>query len=408
MRRGFIVPANSAVAQLKRSGLVIALACWLAGSAASCRQSAPVDASKFSVEILEGVRHIHNLAPQLEGLPSVQLELVGKIGKLEGREDKDILYDPADAARLPGGDTLILERGGCTVKRFNEQRQLVSSFGRKGLGPGDFVSPYLLRLNIKKNMIYVADDGRISWFTLDGRFVGSFKCAAVRPGGGSISVQYRTSGMSLLSGAHIIMPADVSLWEEAGGDALLTVYDDAGAAIRSFGADTRIDDPRMTLNANIVYFATGSNDECYIAYAHQNRIDKYSREGTPLFSADRRLPFEIRNEMKDEVFTSGAVKRVFSWPSVTSVAKGVSVDRKGRLWVLTFLIQPNRFGGFDDQAGYGRCYRFDVFDAQGILQFTVAPPDVKFSGFSIYDDRMYLVDPGDESCVYEYRMIERD
>jgi hypothetical protein len=164
----------------------------------------------------------------------------------------------------------------------------------------------------------------------------------------------------------------------------------------------------MTLNANIVYFATDNNDNCYVAYAHRNRVDKYSQEGQFLFSADRSLPYEIKNEMKDEVFTSGTMKRVFPWPSVTSVAKGVSVDRKGRIWVLTFLIQPNRFGGFDNQDDLSRCYRFDVFDSQGILQFSVAPPNVMFSGFSIYDDRLYLFDPVKESCVHEFRIVDRN
>jgi hypothetical protein len=99
---------------------------------------------------------------------------------------------------------------------------------------------------------------------------------------------------------------------------------------------------------------------------------------------------------------------VFAATVNTSVAKGLALDGRGRLWVLTFLIQPNRFGGFDNQPDFSRCYRFDVFDSQGILRFSVAPPPVRFSGFSIWDDRMYLIDPGDESCVYEYRMIERD
>jgi len=393
---------------VERPGPVIALAVWVLGVAGSCRSHAPVDASKFTVEVLEGVRYVHNHAPQLEGASPVRLELVGKIGELEGREEKDILYDPVDAARLPNGDILILESGGCTVKRFNDRRQLVSSFGAKGLGPGDFVSPYRLMLNVKKDLIYVADGGRISWFRLDGRFVGSFKCRAARLGGSNISQRYRTSGMSLLSDAHIILPADVSLWEEAGAEALLTVYDGEGTAGCSFGAVTRFDDPLMTLNANIVYFVTDNNDNCYVAFAHQNRLDKYSRDGELLFSADRRLPYEIRNEMKDEVFTSGAMQRVFSWPSVTSVAKGAAADGKGRIWVLTFLIQPNRFGGFDNQHDVSLCYRFDVFDPQGIFQFSVSPPNVSFSGFSIYDDRLYLVDPGDESCVYEYRILDRD
>ncbi|NTV79951.1 MAG: hypothetical protein HGA24_00805 [Candidatus Aminicenantes bacterium] len=393
---------------MKRPGLVIALAVWLSGLAGSCRPNVPADASKFAIESLEGVRHIQNHAPQIEGPPPVQLELVAKIGELEGLEDKDILYDPVDATRLPNGDILVLEGDGCTVKRFNGHRQLVSSFGGKGLGPGDFVSPHRLGLNAGKDRIYVADDSRVSWFRLDGRFVGSFKCRAARLGGSNISQRYRTSGMSLLSDAHIILPADVSLWEEAGAEALLTVYDGEGTAVRSFGAVTRFDDPLMTLNANIVYFVTDNADNCYVAFAHQNRLDKYSRDGELLFSADRRLPYEIRTEMKDEVFTSGPMQRVFSWPSVTSVAKGAAADGKGRIWVLTYLIQPNRFGGFDNQDDISLCYRFDVFDPQGILQFSVSPPNVRFSGFSITDDRLYLVDPGDESCVYEYRILYRD
>ena len=93
---------------------------------------------------------------------------------------------------------------------------------------------------------------------------------------------------------------------------------------------------------------------------------------------------------------------------VTSVSKGLSVDGKGRIWVLTFLIQPDKFAGFDTEDDISRCYRFDVFDTQGILQFTVSPPNVSFSSFSIYDDRMFLIDPGHESCVYEYRIIEKD
>lgn len=393
---------------MKRSDLVAALAVWISIHAAACRSSAPIDASKFSIEILAGVRHINNHASQLEGSSPVRFELIGTIGKLEGREEKDILYGPVDAARLLNGDILVLEGDGCSVKRFDGRHQLVSSFGQKGLGPGDLVSPYRLRLNAKKDTVYVAADNRLSWFRPDGRFLGSFKCKTVWPGGGSISQQYRTSGMCLLSDSQVVLPSDHSIWDESGRATLLTVYDAAGTAVRSFGTATRFDDPLMTLNANIVYFATDDSDACYVAYAHQNRIDKYSRDGELLYSSDRPLPYEIKNEMRDEVFTSGALKRVFSWPSVTSVAKGISIDTKGRIWVLTFLIQPNRSGGFDSQDDMSRCYRFDVFDGQGLLQFSAAPPNVHFSGFSICDDRMYLIDPTKESCVYEFRVAGMD
>jgi len=373
-----------------------------------CRHDGSVDASKFTVEVIDGVKHIHNEAPQVGDPSSVTLELIGKIGELEGKEDKDILYDPVDATRLPNGDILILEGSACSVKRYNKDHEFISSFGQKGLGPGDFISPYSLRLNRKRNKLYVADN-KTSWFSLDGRFMDSFKPARVRlSGGSSTTEQYRTSGMAPLSGSRVILPGDTSGWEDAGGRKLLSVYDEGGTIIRSFGAVKQFDDPHMTLNANIVHFSTDGEDNCYIAYAFQNRIDKYSPDGKIVFSADRGLPYEIKNEMKEFVFTSGPMKKVMSWPSVTSITKGIIMDQKNRMWVLTFLMQPNKFGGFDSEDNMTRCYEFDVFDSNGILHFKVPFPNVRFNNISMCDDRMYLIDSAYESCVYEYRIVEKD
>jgi hypothetical protein len=96
------------------------------------------------------------------------------------------------------------------------------------------------------------------------------------------------------------------------------------------------------------------------------------------------------------------------WPLVTSVTKGICLDQKNRIWVLTFLRQPNKFGGFDGEEHMVRCYEFDVFDANGILLFKIPIPDVWFDNFSIYDDRMYLVDSQKEACVYECRIVDRN
>jgi len=392
---------------MKRLFLMISSAFLTSVLLTACRGDSSIDTSKFTVEVVDGVKRIHNIAPQLGETPGITLELIGKIGELEGQTDKDILYDPVDAARLPNGDILILEGGGCSIKRYNKDHEFISSFGQKGLGPGDFISPYSLRLNRKRNRLYVADN-KISWFSLDGRFVDSFKPAKARLGGSSTTEQYRTSGMVLLAGSRVILPGDTSVWEAPGEHKLLSVYDDVGTIIRSFGAVKPFDDPHMTLNANIVHFSTDSEDNCYIAYAFQNKVEKYSPDGTIVFSADRYLPYEIKNEMKEFVFESGPMKQVMSWPTVTAVTKGIFVDQKDRMWVLTFLIQPNKFGGFDNEKNITRCYEFDVFDSHGILQFKVPFPNVHFNNFSIYDDRLYLIDSQHESCVYEFRIVERN
>jgi hypothetical protein len=373
-------------------------------AAAACRPEAAADRSKFTVETVDGVRLIHNQAPQRETAFAPRLELQGKIGKLEGREDEDILFEPADAVRLPNGDILVLESGGCVVKRFNERYELLSSFGRKGLGPGDFVAPYLLALDPGRGLLYVADS-RISWFRTDGTFVDSFRPARAAPGGSSVSAAFRASGLAILAPGRIVLPGDASVWGDPSERRLLSVYDERGTVIRSFGRIRPYDDPTMTLNANIVYFSAAGGD-CYAAFAHQNRIDRYSADGALRHSADRPIPYDIRNVMRDEVFTSGAMTRVFSWPSVTSVSRGLAIDGKGRIWVQTYLLQPNRFGAFEGIEDPARCFRFDVFGPEGHLLFSLPVPSVKFSRFSISGDRMYLIDPDVESCVYEFRILD--
>jgi len=389
---------------MKRLIFVVPIAAAISILLIVCSKDSSIDTSLFTVEEIDGVRYIHNHAPQRGFTSGVKLELLGKIGKLEGEEEKDILYDPVDAARLPNGDILILERSGCTVKRYSEDYEYISSFGQAGQGPGDFLYPFCLRRDANK--LYVADRD-ISIFSLDGSYEDGFRPPIIARFG-SIGAQYRTSGMVILSGSHVILPSHPSKWIDSGEDKLLSVYDKKGTIIRSFGAVQQHENPQLMLNANIVYFAIDNNDNIYVAYACQNRISKYSPDGEMIFSADRTLPYEIRTEMKVELLKSGNLEREFPWPSVTSVTKGINVDHKNRIWVLTFLKQPNKFLSFAKEENLTDCYEFDVLDSNGILLFKIPFPNVRFDNFSIYDDRIYLIDSQHEACVHEYRIVERN
>ena len=367
----------------------------------ACRPDSSMDASLYTVEVIDGVRHVHNHAAQFGHASDVQLILLGKIGKLESEAEQDVLFDPVDAARLPNGDILILEGRGGRVKRYDQTYAYVSSFGQPGRGPGDLFNPYALRS--RENRIVVVG-GRVSLFTSDGGYEDGFKPPVIARFG-SIGAEYRTSGMALLSGPRVFLPSPPSIWLDTGEPHLFSAYDQKGNLIRSFGAFKSYEEPSLTLSANIAYFAADDNDRVYVAYAHQNRIDKFSLEGERLFSADRSLPYEIENVMKVEVFKSGNMEREFPFPSVSSVTKGIGIDHQNRIWILTFLKQPNRFLTFDQAENLTDCYEFDVFDPDGIHLFEVPFPNVRFDGFSIYDDRLFLIDARHESCVYEYRII---
>ncbi len=391
---------------MKRLILGVSVAALAAILLIVCSKDSSIDTSLFMVEVIDGVRYIHNHDAQLGDTPGVKLEFLGKIGKLEGKEDKDILYDPVDAARLSNGDILILERSGCTVKRYSKDHEYISSFGRKGQGPGDFQFPFCLRLNMSRSRLYIADS-KISVFLLDGSYKEGFRPERIAVFG-SIGAQYKTSGMAVLSGPRVILPSHPSLWVDSGEHKLLSIYDQTGTIIHSFGAVEQYDDQRLTLNANIVCFSNDNKDNIYLAYAYQNRVSKYSSDGQMIFSADRPLPYEVKNEVKAVLFKSGSMERELPWPSVSSVTKGIHVDHKNRIWVLTFLKQPNKFLTFGDTENLTDCYAFDVFDSDGILLFKVPFPNVRFDNFSICDDRMYLIDSQTESCVYEYKIVERN
>ncbi len=81
---------------MKRLILIIPAVVLISLSLVACNKNSSVDTSKFTLEVVDGVKRIHNIAPQLGETPGITLELIGKIGELEGQTDKDILYDPLE------------------------------------------------------------------------------------------------------------------------------------------------------------------------------------------------------------------------------------------------------------------------------------------------------------------------
>ena len=258
---------------------------------------------------------------------------------------------------------------------------------------------------MSEEKLYVADYN-LSIFSIDGEYESGFE--PERIGGSWIHDQYRTSSMTVLSGSHVVLPSHPSIWVDSGDSKLLSIYDKKGTLIRSFGRTIKYENLLLTLNANIVYFDTDSTGHIYVVFRHQNRIDKYSTDGELIFSADRPLAYEVKNTLKVETFKSGTVEREFKVPSITFVTKGIGIDHKNRVWVLTYLKQPNTYLTFDEGENLTECYEFNVFDSNGILLFNVSFPNVTADKFSIYGNRIYLIDSQNESCVYEYRIVEAD
>ena len=99
----------------------------------------------YTVDILEGVRHVHNHAPLQGNTPNVRLEFVQKIGSLETEDENYQLYHPLDlAVDEDSGTIFILDAGNKKVKMYDRDGTFLSSFGQSGGGPGDFQNPVAL------------------------------------------------------------------------------------------------------------------------------------------------------------------------------------------------------------------------------------------------------------------------
>jgi hypothetical protein len=58
-------------------------------SIVGCRNDSAIDSSLYAVEVIDGVRHVHNYKAQRGDRPEARLELLGKIGQLEAKEERN-------------------------------------------------------------------------------------------------------------------------------------------------------------------------------------------------------------------------------------------------------------------------------------------------------------------------------
>ena len=92
-----------------------------------CGSDSSIDTSLFTVEELDGVQYIHNHAPQSGNFSGQNLELLGKIGKLESEKEEDILFDPVDAARLLTQRAASLKDAGAKTTRESAMAKVYAS-----------------------------------------------------------------------------------------------------------------------------------------------------------------------------------------------------------------------------------------------------------------------------------------
>ncbi|KPK96271.1 hypothetical protein AMJ80_00905 [bacterium SM23_31] len=351
----------------------------------------------YTIEIKDGVRHVLNNAPLWGDEPKVALEFVQKIGELDTEDENYMLYRANDVALDIDGNIYILDAGNYCVKKYDKQGKYLATIGRKGQGPGEFEFPVSIDLDTDGN-IYLADisNNRILVLLSNGKEMRTFKIGKrvsafkLLPSGDILTGN--TGGASFLS---------ISNRNQEFNQPVVKIYDTEGNLKSEFGKPFDFKDIAFNTVGNKIYFTFDWDNNMYICFAYQNRVEKYSLEGKLSFTADRLLNYDISRPKSsmEEVSGGGYMIRM---PKINVVSDGIGIDYKGRIWVMTYLKQREK----DNPEIF---LKLEIYSNDGILlgeipwseDFTPAKNSIHMFGY-----RVFFFD-FEGTSVYEYKIVEK-
>ena len=210
-----------------------------------------------------------------------------------------------------------------------------------------------------------------------------------------IKIPYKFAEFRLTHSENIIMatPAGrTSQYKNIGNIAedtrLISLYDMDGNFLKEFGEVKDYRNNDLTYAGNVFEFCLDKEDNIYVAFQQQNRIEKYSLEGDLIFRADRPLDYKIVHENKLSILIR------------IKVSGSIGIDHQNRIWVQTYKKQMEEGEKPFDYL------EFEIYDNDGILLGKLPIPQ-NFHLMRIFQDRLYLLERVEEMCVYEYKIVEK-
>lgn len=335
----------------------------------------------YTIEIKDGVKHIHNIAPLWGDEPKVTLEYVQTIGNP---------YSDNDAYKFRASSVAVDKNGNIYVADMREKR--VQKYSRDG--------KYLSTIDIRQ---HVSDHLHINYYlqfsledilyVQDSRMNNTIRLLAYGTLIDTFTCENRVGRLALFSNGNIIaypVERDPNRYND---EILLAVCDDNGTVIREFGDPVIIKSETVFNN---VKYDIDKNDNVFASFTHLNRIDKYESDGTHIFTADRPLRYEPIDSL---LIIDG------SFLEVTWVTKGTGIDHKGRLWVATAHVDLNRVPTYVYLNN--SVYNFNIFDSDGVLLGSMPMPICQREFLMwIFGSRLFLSYGGNYSII-EYRIVDK-
>lgn len=378
-------------------------------------------------ETVDGVRVVHNGKEGTWGKePKISLEFLKTVGDIESTDDNILFYMPTAMAFDVEGHIYVLDSGNHRIQKFDAGGTFVATIGNKGQGPGEFQYPQSIDVDYN-GMLYVSEsmNRRIQILTPEGEEQKTVKMiedsvGLVRAFG---SEQMLMGGTGLFSFGMGMMNE-----EEKALPKFLKILNMEGEVQKEFGRQHDFKDFLMNRMGNQFHFILDKNNNIYVAFDYQNRVEKYAADGSLLWRSDRELRYST-----DPPKAKGGVKRsggrvMIEQPDMNRCASGVAVDSKGRVWVVTLKRQINEeervetnvratmstSGGRSMNVSVGGntdvrdtdMFQLDVYDTEGVLLGAI-PVNHFVDDIFLNGDKIYLLDRMRGMQFFEYQIVDK-
>ncbi len=335
---------------------------------------------------------------ELDSTVNFELKFCRKLGELEDKDPNLHFFEITDITKDISGNIYIIDMGNSKIKKFDRDENLLMMFGNKGQGPGEFIAPMSIDIDDQGN-IWIADQiGVIQKFSMDGDFISSFRI----PVRISFYVHFLNNGLYAYRTRH--MEGEARGFGEL--TPLIKIYNQENNKIVEFGKPEKYSNDLETFDGNHYYSDVDKDNNFYLSFASQNRIEKYSQDGMLLLKFDRKLNYDVLPPKMD-----GKNGMLIQRP--TLVSAGIQVDSEDRIWVLTYTKQPSSsgVGSLDNIKKYKNelsnaenIQKLEVFDSLGNLIGEI-PIVQNIKHFKIFGDNIYFI-CSDNFTILEYEIIK--